>query len=615
MHRKVLSWLTVAVLSLVIAGCDNPEDNVTIGAKNFSESRILSEMILALLEEQGIPTNGIVDYPTTQSVLEATKNGAVDIYPEYNGTGLVMLGQNPLTDGDEATARVKDLYEPLGLTWLERFGFANNYGLAVRSETAAELGLTRISQLVPVAGDLTIATEDDFLTRPLDGYDAMLQRYGMEFGTIEEVPLDDRQRVFDLLIEDDADVAVVYTTDGQIDEYGLTLLEDDLAFFPIYQAAPVARADALSRYPGMGPTLAVLAGKISPELMREMNARVDLEGRVPQAVARDALARMDLIEAGAVEAQEPLLVAAEPGMAEGTGTTVIMRAVQRAFTGRATSVEPAADPLAAVASGEARLALVGADAFYDISTPNPTQRGGFEAVAAAGQVLLHVIAPEGGPADLGSAARIVTGPAGTASERIARILVEGLGLDAELVPVEGGTEPMLAALSNGQGDAAVVMAAEGDGAIAAAMAGGGLRLLPLRGWGEGANMVRFPFLREARIPQGTYQSQIATIDTLRSQLVLAGPAPVAGDAVGDQGPGAVASTVQPVTEESILALNEALPGNVGVDPVLPVAASLAPEMPQPAAALNPSAGLSILSLIICGFFVWLVWLLIRPEHR
>lgn len=615
MYQRILCWMIAGLLSLAVAGCDNPDDKVTIGAKNFSESRILSEMILALLEEQGIPTNGIVDYPTTQSVLEASKNGSVDIYPEYNGTGLVMLGQNPLTDGDEATSRVKELYEPLGLTWLERFGFANNYGLAVTSELAGELGLSRISQLVPVAGDLTIATEDDFLTRPLDGYDAMLQRYGMEFGAIEEVPLDERQRVFDLLIEDDADVALVYTTDGQIDEYGLTVLEDDLGFFPIYQAAPVARADALARYPNMGPAIAALAGRIPPELMRQMNARVDLEGRVPQAVARDALARLDMIEAGAVEAQEPLLVAAEPDMADGTGTTVIMRAVQRAFTGRTTSVEPAADPLAAVASGQARLALVGADAFYDISTPNPTQRTGFEAVAAAGQVLLHIVAGEDGPADLGGAERIATGPAGTASERVARILAEGRGLDAELVAVEGGTAAILAALSDGQADAAVVMAPEGDGAIASAMAGGGLRLMSLQGWGEGANMVRFPFLRDARIPQGTYQSQPQNIDTLRSQLVLAGPAPTVGDAVGDQGPGAVASTVQPISEDSVLALNEALPGNIGVDPVLPVAASLAPEMPQPAAALNPAPELSVLSLIICVFFIWLTWLLIRPERR
>ena len=112
-------------------------------------------MMAALAEEQGLPVEGVVDYPSTQAILEALKRGDIDAYPEYNGTGLVMLGQNPISDGDAATARVKELYEPLGLSWRSRFGFANDYGLAMRPERAAELDIASMSELVSRAGNLS----------------------------------------------------------------------------------------------------------------------------------------------------------------------------------------------------------------------------------------------------------------------------------------------------------------------------------------------------------------------------------------------------------------------------------------------------------------------------
>lgn len=613
MIRRI--FIAVAALPLLLAGCGESESDLRIGAKNFSESRILAEMILALAEEQGVPAAGIVDYPTTPAILAAIEAGSLDIYPEYNGTGLVMLGQNPMTDGDAATARVKELYEPLGLTWLDGFGFANNYGLALRAERAEELGAAAISDLVDFAPSLSIATEDDFMVRPLDGFDPLQQRYGMVFGAVDAVSLDDREQVYDKLINGDVDLAEVYTTDGQISEYGLVLLEDDLSFFPIYEAMPLARAEALSRHPELGRALAALGGKITPELMRELNGRVDLEGRSPRAVARDALARLGLVDAGAVETQEPLMVAAEGHMTQGTNAALVLRAVQKAFTGRDVQFGVADDPLARVAAGEARLALVGADAFYDLSVPAPTRIERFEAVAAVGQSVVHLIGKGDDVSALADIETLAVGRANSASARIGKIVSEGLGLGSEIRPMEGGTAAILAAVRAGDADAALIVALEGDFGVAAAMADGGLRLVSLDGWNEGANLVRYPFLREARIAAGTYRNQQDVVETLRSQLVLAGPAPVEGDAVGDQGPAAVAVSVQPISATAVAELNDSIPGDLRVDPALPIAGSLAPELPRPAAELNPDPDISILSLILVAFFIWLGWLLIRPDYR
>ena len=613
MLRKAI--LACLALPLLLLGCDNAQNDVRIGAKNFTESRILAEMIAALAEEQGVPTSGVVDYPSSPAIMAAIKGGSVDIYPEYNGTGLVMLGQNPMSDGEAATARVKDLYGPLGLSWLDGFGFANNYGIAIREDRAVELEVEKISDLLPIAGDLTIAVEDDFTIRPLDGFDAMQQRYGIEFGGVDVVSLDEREQIYDKLINDEADIGEVYTTDGQIAEYGLVILEDDLNFFPVYDAMPLARAEALSQHPNLGPALAALAGKITPELIQELNGRVELEGKSPRAIARDALARLNLISAGAVETQQPLLVATEGVLAESSVSALVLRAAQQAFTGRDVTFELTETPLDLVASGEARLALVGADAFYDLSTPTPTRIDGFEAVAAAGQEVVHLLGSRSEVSTVGDVSNVAVGAAGSSSERLGRILIAGLGLSADVTSVGSDTAAIIAAVKDGTADAAIVVAPEGDPVIAEAMRIGGLRLMSLEGWSEGANLVRYPFLREARIAGGTYVSQSRPVDTLRAQLVLAGPAPQQGDLVGDQGPAAVVADVQPISASAVKELNAAIPGELSIDPALPIAASLAPELPQPPASLNPDPDISILSVVLVVFLIWLGWLLIRPEYR
>lgn len=614
MLTRAITVVFVAVLGL--SACGDNKDKITIGAKNFGESRVLAEMMAALAEKQGVPVAGIVDYPTTQVILEALKRGDIDAYPDYNGTGLVMLGQNPTSDGDEAMSRVKEIYEPLGLSWLKRFGFANNYGLAIRQEQADELGVSTISDLIVHAPRMTIAIEDDFEKRPLDGFAPMTTRYGMEFGNVEVVPLDDRGTIYDRLIDADADVIEVYTTDGQIADYGLAVLEDDAEFFPVYEAAPLVRADALAMHSGLGVALDSLAGKIDADMMRELNGRVEIEGHSPRAVARDALARKGLLDSGAVVTDNPLLIATEPPFTGGTVEATALRAARQAFRGRNVQILSLAAPLDEVASGQARLALVSADAFFDVSTPAPIQIPGYEAVAAAGEALVHVVAARDGIQSLSDAKTIAVGPAGSSSERIAKVLISGLGLSASPLAVDAGTtDALIEAVESGSADATVILAVEGDDAIEEGFLGGALKLLAPDGWKEGANLVRFPFLREARLPGQTYRGQLNPVETLRTQLVLAGPAPDTSDVVGDLGPSSISVSLSPISVAAVETLNGSIPGETLVDPVLPLAAALSPVLPDAPAAVNPSPDISILSLVIVIGLVWIFWLYARPKYR
>ncbi len=609
MVMRTIASLLVA--GLVLAGCGDSQNAVKIGSKNFGESNILSHMFAILAQEQGLAVDGPVEYASTQAVLEAIKRGDVDVYPDYTGTGLVMLGQNPISDGDAAMERVKTLYEPLGLSWLARLGFDNTYGIVMQADRAKELGVSTISDLVAQAPTLTLGIEDDFQRRPLDGLTPMLQRYGMQFGSTEVVKLDDRGTLYDKLLDGEIDVAEIYTTDGQIAEYGLTVLRDDLQFFPVYEAAPLVRADALSQHQALGAALQALAGKIDADLMRSLNGKVDIEGRSAASVARAALIEMQLIEGGTVSTDEPMVVAASPSMSDSDLANTALRAVRRAFTGQEIRVGTDGSPLANVASGDARIALVGADAFFDLSGAVPTRDNRFEAVAAVGQNVVHLI----GRGNLQDAETIAAGPEGTDSARLGAVLINGLGLKASLVPVEAGTpEAILETLTSGGANAALIIAPLGNRTINRMIDGVAFKVLSLDAWNEGANLVRYPFLRAVRIPANTYRVQRQPIDTLGVQVVLAGMAPDTGNAVGDQGPSSVSTTISPIPDTTIKTIGEAIPGNLLVDPTLRQAAALAPELPTPPAAVNPAADVSVLNLAVVAMFIGLIWLYARPER-
>ncbi|NSX55698.1 glycine betaine ABC transporter substrate-binding protein [Parasulfitobacter algicola] len=593
-----------ALLCMIgLASCDDPAGTLKIGGKDFSESSILSEMMAILAEDAGIAVTRRINLGSTLVNLESLKRGDIDVYAEYNGTGLVMLGQPAMTDGDAATERVRSLYQPLGLVWGKRFGFDNNYGLAMRAGRAQELGVESISDLVSIASDLTIGIEENFQSRPLDGFGPMTARYGMSFGNVSVVSADARPQLYDTLLAGDTDVIEVFTTDGQIADLDLVLLDDDLNFFPVYQAAPLVRADALVKFPQLQGLFDQLAGKLDAETMQRLNSQVDQDALSPREVARAALAEMGLIdESDGLQIAEPIIIAHSPFVAADTETGRALRAVREAYPGRRVLLQEQSDPLAALASGDMPIALVTAVEFADLGANNLPETRPFEGVGVVGQAYLHVIGL-GDTRRFSDIETLVTGPEGSASHRAGMILAAG-NSGITLSPQSDLTT----------GDAALVLAPIGSSIVQDLLENG--RLLSVTGWDQGDNLVRYPQLRQARIPEGSYDGQNTAIETLSSQMVLAGPVVENTDAVGPQGPGASAPTdVAALSNTTVLAISNALRSDIGLDPALPGAAALTPALPAPPAAVNPSPFTSVLTAIVFLLFGWLIWLYARPERR
>src|SRR5690606_10248146 len=132
-----------------------------------------------------------------------------------------------------------------------------------------------------------------FYERQGDGYDDLIATYPFEFSAKDSF---DPAIMYEAVKNGDVDVIPAFTTDSRIGLFDLATTEDDLSFFPKYDAAPVGRQEALEQYPELQDVLNGLAGQISEEEMLAMNARVDVDQEKPEDVARDFLVEKGLIE-------------------------------------------------------------------------------------------------------------------------------------------------------------------------------------------------------------------------------------------------------------------------------------------------------------------------------
>ena len=168
-----------------------------------------------------------------------------------------------------------------------KFGFSNDYAIVMTNERAQELGVDAIGDLADLGVSLTFAVDDDFTKRPADGLPQLLRRYGITGVTTRTFPLGTagKDKIISALLDGSADVAELFVTDGQIAEYNLVVLEDDLKFFPVYEVAPLVRSEALETFSKLSNVLGKLSGAITAADMQQMNKAVDLDAQTPASVA------------------------------------------------------------------------------------------------------------------------------------------------------------------------------------------------------------------------------------------------------------------------------------------------------------------------------------------
>jgi len=277
----------------------NADVSLTIGSKNFTEQRVLGEIYAQGLGAAGYDVKTDLDLGDEHVALEALEGGEISAYPEYTGTALLsFFDKQPADlpkDPQRAYQKAKRGFAKRGLVAFPPTPFTSRNEVAVTKETAERLSLRRISDLKGQAAKLTLAGSPECRER-LDCLLGLERVYGLDFGRFTPVPIPDRHEV---LTSGKADVSIVFTTDPQIQRESEVLLEDDESMFGPYNSTLVMRKELADRAGADLPaTLALIQAKLTDENMQELNARVDLDGQDPAAVAKAYLTENGLLASG-----------------------------------------------------------------------------------------------------------------------------------------------------------------------------------------------------------------------------------------------------------------------------------------------------------------------------
>lgn len=273
----------------------NPKNTIHIASKNLTESSLLSELMAQLIEAKTtLNVKRHYRLGTTDIVQQALRQGAIDLYPEYTGTAYILILKNRYKDlpAKKLFEVVNSQYQTqFGLRWLAPFGFDNSQALAVPRQLAERHHLKTSSDIAAIASGMTVGASPEAVVRA-DSLPGLKRVYHLNFQAFKGMA---SALLYKAIAHHAVDSMIAFTTDPRIEQYDLTILEDDQHAFPPYDAAPVIRQVTLEKHPEVAKAIQPLLGKIDNQTMRALNYEVDISHRPLQIVAHEFLVRQHLL--------------------------------------------------------------------------------------------------------------------------------------------------------------------------------------------------------------------------------------------------------------------------------------------------------------------------------
>lgn len=604
----VAKWMLRAFFCLsLLGGCGNEMKRpIVVGAKDFAEQQIAAEIVAQTLRAQDIPAE--VDDVSRDSldVLGALWVGDIDLYVEYSGSVLSLVGHPPIPDPAESVTAAQDRLAQFELNFGPAMGFRNDFSVLAKPGTPAAASPATLSGLADSDAPLRVGMSADFRKRAVDGYESLVRRYGWRAEPSLQVPSspEGKSELYSALLEEKIDIAIGFLTDSEIRDFDLVRLADDLGFFSAYVAAPLIRSGLLKQRPRLRAALAGLEDRVSTEEMRKMVAQTGNPGAGPFEVAARFL-NPDL--SPAIEGDDGLgFSVAVGGMDAASGQTgEVLLGLRKAFPGRSVQLEEVSDPLTPLMTGDVRYALAGGSDFFLLNEDGRAEiRSDASALVHVDFDVLHVLVRRGEARDVWrDGARLGVGPRQGISARAAPFLKAGTRMGGlELIPADGEGPAAVGrqarAVQSGRLDGLVVMAEMGHPFISDLLEGG-LQLAPMTAWARKGNQVAFPFLRPMTIPAATYPGQSSPLPSVGTPVVLAAKRSDASEGVGVVGPGSAAiGRALPVGAGTVARIRETLGVEVRVDPSLPLATAARRTLRQGAGGITPSPMGSFANLLV-----------------
>jgi osmoprotectant transport system substrate-binding protein len=291
----------VVLLALFLAACGRSggrsagafvtdDDAITVGSFDFPESVLLAELYAEALESAGFKVKRAFGLGPRELVEPALERGLVEFVPEYLGTSVQFLTRGAAgssSDVESSRRTLQEAFDRRGVELLASAPAEDANAIAVTPQTASRYGLSKVSDLASVAAQLVFGGPPECPDRPLC-LPGLESTYGLHFKKF--VPLDTGGPVtVAALAAGHIDVALLFTTSGDIRARHFVVLGDDRALQPAENVTPVIRRDAMATFgPGLNEVVDRVSMSLTTEALAGLNQLVSL-GRPPAAVAAEWL--------------------------------------------------------------------------------------------------------------------------------------------------------------------------------------------------------------------------------------------------------------------------------------------------------------------------------------
>jgi osmoprotectant transport system substrate-binding protein len=270
--------------------------SVIVGSKDFTESIVLSKIVKQYILANGGKVVDKTNIKGSSTTREAMVKGDINMYWEYTGTAwLVYQKQTDVNIApDVLYTKVVAGDKAAKVTWLPMTSFNDTYAWAITKANAAKYGIKTYSDSKKLPSGSAWCVESEFQSRP-DGWAGFKTKYGIADSSITTKVLD-TGAIYQATKDGQCAVGEVFATDGRIGALGLMVPQEDISYFPPYNAALTMTDATAKKYPQLVKALAPIAAKISNATMQNLNARVDVLGEDADSVAKSFLVAAGLVK-------------------------------------------------------------------------------------------------------------------------------------------------------------------------------------------------------------------------------------------------------------------------------------------------------------------------------
>lgn len=268
---------------------------LTVGSKEFTEQLVLCEITAQALQSAGAEVTRKCGLSGSNTTRTALTSGNIDMYWEYTGTAWIsyLKHTKPVEGSDpQYDAVAKEDKEKHKIVWLDKASFNNTYAIATTNEFAEKNSIKSLSDYAKLGkskpADAKICVNGEFSSRD-DGLPGVEKHYKFKLPAKSVATLEEGSIYKAIDSNKPCNFGMVTPTDGRVKGLGLTILEDDKAFFPVYNPAPNVRQEVLDKNPDIAKALNPISAKLDLKSIQTLNGKVDIDGEKAEDVAQQWL--------------------------------------------------------------------------------------------------------------------------------------------------------------------------------------------------------------------------------------------------------------------------------------------------------------------------------------